>query len=197
MVLVVGMLETYTDPNPEIIDDVSRDSEAYHLDIKYIHECAVAALDGKGERQAPSFYEQLDAVFKTNQSTSKTDCGCLKACCRLLPIVGRYMRRETALKRFLSDINAPVSLARLRRLERFMDIDLDGTVDEAEIMAALELTPEQVEALKSLRARLQEEGVIAAFSDRNSPQPGRCLTADEVSVSAASEVAIEVRTSPV
>jgi len=56
MVLVVGMLETYTDPNPEIIDDVSRDFEAYHLDIKYIHECAVAALDGKGERQAPSFY---------------------------------------------------------------------------------------------------------------------------------------------
>lgn len=198
MIFVQGMIEAYTLPRAEVIDAVMHDEQLFEEDLAYIHQHVdlllekphahahgVSRLATNGSltkaRRAASVAEnmgramvRLDAAFHL----APHGHGSIAVLSHLAPGSGRR-DDHNVLRQILREIDAPISLERLRRLERFLDSssckDLhlqeeDGTplTPEQTMMRRLRITPEEVEQLRTRReARLVSEsegGILSSLS---------------------------------
>ena len=174
MVFVQGMIEAYTLPNAEVMDAVMHDEQLFEQDLAYIHQhvdlLLAASPPGLGEGEVPdgNILERSSAAVLESVNAASVVFGAaavrLDAAFHLadgghvhfhLPNHGRRVEHRV-LRELLRDIDAPISLERLRRLERFLDSSThdqhdDEHTPEQAMMSRLRLSPEQVVQLRDRR----------------------------------------------
>ena len=184
MIFVQGLIEAYTHPRAKVIDAVMHDEQLFEQDLAYIHEHVDLLLDVApssgmprnasgtrlstagsivGHARHTSVHEnvgramvRLDAAFHLCPHGH----GNVAALSHLAPGSGRR-EEHNVLREILREIDAPISLERLRRLERFLDSSTqdrhhgDQVTPEQTMMRRLRITSLQVVQLRARReARL-------------------------------------------
>ena len=200
IIFVQGMIEAYTLPRAEVIDAVMHDEHLFEEDLAHIHQHVDLLLDKPHAHGSLSRHPSLSngSPPKTRRTASVAENmgramvrldaafhlaphghGSIAVLSHLAPGSGKR-DDHNVLREILREIDAPISLERLRRLERFLDSssckdhhlhDEDGTplTPEQTMMRRLRITPEEVEQLRARReARLVSEsegGVLRSLSN--------------------------------
>ena len=202
MVFVQGMIEAYTLPRVEVIDAVMHDEQLFEQDLAYLHEHVNLMLGKAQHARAPAPLSSMKSAScsgaahaPASERGSALALGAvavrLDAAFHLAPhgttfwkVDGAQRDEHRVLREFLRDIDAPISLERLRRLERFLDSSVDGENDvQEQMMRRLHLTEQQVEQLRARRKQRLDAatgiGVPAIVP------PKRCRSWARASLSAA------------
>ena len=183
MIFVQGMIEAYTLPRAKVIDAVMHDEQLFEQDLAYIHQHVDLLLDvapssgmprsASGTHLSTAGYARHTSVHENvGRAMVRLDAafhlcphghGSVAVLSHLAPGSGRR-EEHNVLREILREIDAPISLERLRRLERFLDSSTqdrhhDGQVTPEQTMVRrLRISPLQVEQLRARReARLVSE----------------------------------------
>ena len=180
MIFVQGLIEAYTHPRAKVIDAVMHDEQLFEQDLAYIHEHVDLLLDvapssgmprnASGTRLSTAGHARHTSVHENvGRAMVRLDAafhlcphghGNVAALSHLAPGSGRR-EEHNVLREILREIDAPISLERLRRLERFLDSSTqdrhhgEQVTPEQTMMRRLRITPLQVQQLRARReARL-------------------------------------------